>query len=152
VKATDRRLKAVKIGGIYLLDDSYNASPDSMKAGISALCGVDAKRRIAVLGDMLELGGADESGHTEVGRFAAESGVDMIIAVGSRKDLYFKGVREAGTTGTSTIGLADLDSVKDMILQILKEGDAVLVKGSNSTGLGQVAELIRNSEETWKRS
>ena len=152
VIATDRRLKAVKIGGIYLLDDSYNASPDSMKAGISALCGVDAKRRIAVLGDMLELGGADESGHTEVGRFAAESGVDMIIAVGSRKDLYFKGVREAGTTGTSTIGLADLDSVKDMILQILKEGDAVLVKGSNSTGLGQVAELIRNSEETWKRS
>ena len=99
VIATDRRLKAVKIGGIYLLDDS----PDSMKAGISALCGVDAKRRIAVLGDMLELGGADESGHTEVGRFAAESGVDMIIAVGSRKDLYFKGVREAGTTGTSTI-------------------------------------------------
>ena len=76
----------------------------------------------------------------------------MLIAVGSRKDLYFKGVRDAGTTGTSTIGLADLDSVKDMILQILKDGDAVLVKGSNSTGLGQVAELIRSSEETWKRS
>ena len=152
VESTDRRLKADKIGGVYLLDDSYNASPDSMKAGLAALCAVDAKRRIAVLGDMLELGGADESGHREVGRFAADHGVDILIATGKRKEYYFKGVSEAGKTGTSTLGLESLESVKDMVMQLLKEGDAVLVKGSNSTGLGQVAELIRTSEGTWKRS
>ena len=152
VTATERRLKAAKVGEVYLLDDSYNASPDSMKAGIAALCGVDAKRRIAVLGDMLELGGADEEGHTAVGEYAAEKGVDILIATGKRKEYYFKGVSRSGKTGTSTIGLEDLDSVKDMVLQILRPGDAVLVKGSNSTGLGQVAELIRTSEEKWKRS
>ena len=152
VTATERRLKAAKVGEVYLLDDSYNASPDSMKAGIAALCGVDAKRRIAVLGDMLELGGADEEGHTAVGEYAAEKGVDILIATGKRKEYYFKGVSRSGKTGTSTMGLEDLDSVKDMVLQILRPGDAVLVKGSNSTGLGQVAELIRTSEERWKRS
>ena len=145
VEANERRLKAEDINGVLLMDDSYNASPDSMKAGIAALEGVAAKRRIAVLSDMLELGGAEDSGHIEVGRFAAEHGVDILIATGKKKEHYFRGVLESGITRTSTIGLDDLASVKDLVLQIVRPGDAVLVKGSNSTQIGQVAEHIRNN-------
>ena len=146
VAATERRLKAEEIGGILLLDDSYNASPDSMKAGLSALAALPAKRHIAVLGDMLELGGAEESGHMEVGRFAAEHGVDIFITTGAHKEYYFRGISEAKNCTMSTLSFNDLDSLKDMVLQVIKPGDAVLVKGSNSTKFGTVAELIRNSE------
>ena len=147
VAATERRLKAENINGILLLDDSYNASPDSMKAGITALEALPAKRHIAVLGDMLELGKAEESGHVEVGRFAAEHGVDIFITTGACKEYYFRGIYEARNNAMSTLALNDLESLKDMVLQVLKPGDAVLVKGSNSTRFGTVAELIRNSEK-----
>ena len=145
VQANERRLKAEDIDGVLLMDDSYNASPDSMKAGLAALEGVEAERRIAVLSDMLELGGAEDSGHIEVGKFAAEHGVDILIATGKKKEFYFRGVLESGITRTSTIGLDDLTSVKDLVLQIIRPGDAVLVKGSNSTQIGQVAEHIRQN-------
>ncbi len=146
VEATDRRLKAEDINGILLIDDSYNASPDSMKAGLSALAALPANRHIAVLGDMLELGAAEESGHIDVGRFAAARGVDVFITTGAHKELYFRGIHESGIKSISTLAFDSLDSLKDMVLQVIKPGDAVLVKGSNSTHFGTVAELIRNSE------
>ena len=145
VQPAERRLKAENINGVLLMDDSYNASPDSMKAGIAALEGVGATRRIAVLSDMLELGSAEDSGHVEVGKFAAEHGVDILIATGKKKEYYFRGVLQSGISRTSTIGPEDLDSVKDLVIQIVRPGDAVLVKGSNSTQIGQVAEHIRNT-------
>jgi len=145
VSAGDRRLKAENCGGVMLLDDSYNASPDSMKAGIAALMGIKASRHIAVLGDMLELGGAEDEGHIQTGRFAAEQGVDIIIALGKKKEYYFKGAAGAAGSAPDTIGLDSLDSVKEAVMQILKPGDAVLVKGSNSTHIGQAAEYIRNN-------
>ena len=146
VEATDRRLKVEDINGILLIDDSYNASPDSMKAGLSALAALPAKRRVAVLGDMLELGAAEESGHMEVGRFAADHGVDIFITTGDHKEYYFRGIDRSENKSMSTLAFDDLDSLKDMVLRVIKPGDAVLVKGSNSTRFGTVAELIRNSE------
>ena len=147
VEATDRRLKTDKVAGITLLDDSYNASPDSMKAGIAALASVPARRRIAVLGDMLELGDADVQGHMEVGRCAAEKGIDIIVATGERKEYYFRGAAEVADASVSTIGLETVDSVLDMVRQLLRHGDAVLVKGSNSTKISRVADMIRTMEE-----
>ena len=69
-------------GGIVLIDDTYNASPDSMRSGLDVLCAVSAKRHIAMLADMFELGEHAETGHRRVGRDVAERPVDVLITVG----------------------------------------------------------------------
>ena len=137
-----RRLNAEQCGGILLIDDSYNASPDSMCAGLAVLASVDAKRRVAVLGDMLELGSAEEEGHIRVGRTAAEKNIDLVIAVGRKTAYYAKGA-EMSKGGLMMICLEDVGSALDMLDHMLCEGDAVLVKGSNSTGIAKAAEHIR---------
>ena len=146
VKSTDRRLKAEKIGGIVLLDDSYNASPDSMKAGLSALAASEGKRKIAVLSDMYELGEAEEEGHFEVGCAVARNGIDMLIAVGENSSLYSQGVSSIKNSKTTVIELGTNKSAVDMVLQLLQDGDVILVKGSNGTGVSVVAEEIRKAD------
>ena len=142
VKTEGRRLSAEVYGDIVLLDDTYNASPESMKAGLAALAAVDARRRIAVLGDMLELGASEEEGHVSVGRAAAQTGVDILIVTGQKKALYVKGAEEAGGN-TKIITAENMDDLKAKLAQLLESGDAVLVKGSNATGLVKAAEYIR---------
>ncbi len=144
VSANDRRMHAESLGGVMLIDDSYNASPDSMKAGISALSGISAQRRIAVLSDMLEIGSAEEQGHVEAGRLAAELGIDVLIAAGKNRDLYRRGAEEAGGK-TEVVCLETPEEAKDALMNIIRKGDAVLVKGSNSTGISTAAEAVRNS-------
>lgn len=146
VVATDKRLKIEKISGIILIDDSYNASPDSVRAGIAAIAGVRARRRILVLGDMLELGYEADAGHKAVGKFAAKQGADMILACGNKKDYYRQGVLEAGDDARCIFtGFETLSELEEYLKGFLKEGDAVLVKGSNSTGISKVAEYIRSN-------
>ncbi|MDE7299495.1 MAG: UDP-N-acetylmuramoyl-tripeptide--D-alanyl-D-alanine ligase [Lachnospiraceae bacterium] len=74
--------------GVVLIDDTYNASPDSMRGGIDILASTEAERRIAVLADMLELGELSRACHEEIGRCAAERGVDLLVAVGSEARYY----------------------------------------------------------------
>lgn len=145
VTQTERRMNVAEAGGILLLDDSYNASPDSMKAAISALSSVSAKRRIAVLSDMLELGDADFEGHLEVGRFAAENNVNILVAVGEKREYYFMGVSESKTSSCNVICLENIESAESIVMDLLKPGDAVLVKGSNSTGVYSIAKKIKES-------
>ncbi len=144
VKAQGRRLTAENAGGVILLDDTYNASPESMKAGLEVLSGIGAGRRIAVLGDMLELGAAEEEGHISVGRRAAQLGTDILFAVGKKKDLYFKGVSEVPGSRTKMVSAEDIEELGRLVMAELKPGDAVLVKGSNATGLVKTAQLIRD--------
>ena len=145
VESTDRRLKVEDIDGVILLDDSYNASPDSMRAGINALSSADGKRKIAVLSDMYELGDAEEEGHFDVGRYVGEMGIDMLIAVGENSSIYSQGVSSIKNAKTTVIELGTNKGAADMLLQILKPGDVVLVKGSNGTKISEVAEIIRKA-------
>ena len=143
VESTDRRLKVEHVGGAVLLDDSYNASPDSMKAGLAALAAAEGKRKIAILSDMYELGDAEEEGHFEVGVAVAENGIDILIALGENSSLYAQGVNSVKDSQTTVIELGTNKSAAEMALQILSEGDVVLVKGSNGTKVSEVAESIR---------
>jgi len=144
VAATDKRLKVEDIDGITLIDDSYNASPDSMRAAISAISGVHARRRILVLSDMLELGSAEEAGHIAVGRYAAEMGIDMILATGAKKDYYRQGVLEVNNATCIYKDFENNEAIESYLDTLLKKDDAILVKGSNSTKVSKVAEYIRN--------
>jgi len=146
VMATERRLKVEQLAnGVMLLDDSYNASPDSMKAGLKALRSVKSKRRIAVLAPMFELGSEELNGHLEVGHAVGENKVNILIAVGDLAIYYVEGLNGYGTT--TAISVEDNESAMDILDQILKEGDAVLVKGSNGTKVSEVAEYLRNPDE-----
>jgi len=143
VSATDKRLKVENISNIILIDDSYNASPDSVVAGIAAVAGVKARRKIVVLGDMLELGSESESGHIQVGQCVAESKIDMLIAFGANKDLYKKGLESVYNNRCSFLGFDKLEDAKNAVLSMVQAGDAVLVKGSNSTNVSEIAQAIR---------
>lgn len=142
IESTDRRLNVEKINGVTLIDDSYNASPDSMKAGLAALSGFDG-RKIAILSDMYELGDAEEEGHIDVGTSAADNGIDYLIAVGMNRRLYAHGVSLSKKMACNVIQLESKESAIELIENFLKDGDVVLVKGSNSTKISEVADYIR---------
>ena len=82
VELTGRRLSCIKLGKIDIIDDSYNASPKSMTAAIDVLAALPAVRRVAILGDMYELGEDSSEMHEAVGKYAAERGINLIITVG----------------------------------------------------------------------
>ena len=151
VKAQGRRLTAETIGSIILLDDTYNASPESMKAGLAALAGIEAKRHVAILGDMLELGDAEAEGHRSVGQTAAELGTDVLFFCGEKRNYYAEGVERAASHAPQMEVelLADTGQLRTILGlgTTIKSGDAVLVKGSNATGLVKIAEYIRKLAE-----
>src|SRR5207248_8840563 len=94
---TKARLQIREIDGIQFIDDSYNANPDSMKAALRTLVELDADgRRIAVLGEMGELGAESESGHREVGQTAATFGIDQLITIGQMGTVMAEAAEKAG--------------------------------------------------------
>lgn len=122
------------VDGKTIIDDSYNASPVSMKAGIEVLRTMPAKRRIAVLADMKELGAETRRYHREIGEFLTENPVDLVA-------LYGELAAEIGAAlkNTEYRHFSAQEELEDYLKQELKEGDSVLFKGSNSMGLGKVA-------------
>lgn len=140
-RLTKGRLETKHISGITFLDDSYNANPDSMKAGLKTLAGLECKgRRVAVLGRMGELGDHAEAGHREVGRHAASAGLDALFTVGSEARWISEAAGEAGLRQTLAF-----DSHADCASHLqswLKEGDLVLVKGSRSAAMETIINLF----------
>jgi UDP-N-acetylmuramoyl-tripeptide--D-alanyl-D-alanine ligase len=121
--------------GAVLVDDSYNANPGSLKAGLDAFRAFGGARWL-VLGDMMELGSASEELHREIGAYARASGIERLLAVGSRAR------RAADAFGP---GAAWFDNVDDLITEArrsLRPGVAVLVKGSRSNRLERVAQAL----------
>jgi UDP-N-acetylmuramoyl-tripeptide--D-alanyl-D-alanine ligase len=115
-----------------LINDSYNANPISMRAALDHLASVEAKgRRIAVLGEMRELGPEAAGYHREIGAHARERGVELLIGVG-----------ELGAEYGPDEQVADAEAAADALIAALGPGDAVLVKGSRAVGLERVAERL----------
>lgn len=138
------RLQIREAKGIRILDDSYNANADSMLAALQILHDLPcAGRRVAVLGDMAELGGSSAAAHREVGRCAAELGVNRFIAVGQwahtmAQEAYAAGLKDV-------IEFADVPSVVAVIMNLVQPGDVVLLKASRATGLESVGEALRGN-------
>ncbi len=129
-----QRIKNMK--GITFIEDCYNASPDSVHAALSVLGGLNAQRRIAVLGDMLELGDLSAEAHTQAGAFAASEGVDVMLTYG---EMSKQTALKARTMGVKTVHSFDSKQELAMALfSILTKGDAVLFKASRGIGLEDV--------------
>jgi UDP-N-acetylmuramoyl-tripeptide--D-alanyl-D-alanine ligase len=122
--------------GIVLINDCYNANPMSMRAALDDLAESEGERRVAVLGDMLELGPQERRLHEEIGAYAGARGVQLLVAVGPL----------AGGMGEGLDGevyrVADAEAAAELLGRLLRAGDIVLVKGSRGMGLERVAQAL----------
>lgn len=136
------RLQLYEAGGLRVLDDAYNANADSMRAALETLQELPCKgRRVAVLGDMAELGAHSESAHAEVGRRAAELGVGQLLTVGKMASVMAQSARGAGLN--RVLEFADVETATEALKRLLKPGDLVLLKASRATRLERIAEALR---------
>lgn len=136
---TKARLQIKNIGGVQFIDDSYNANPDSTKAALRTLAELETDgQRIAVLGQMTELGAASARGHREVGEVAASLGIDCLISLGKDSAEIAAAARAAGSTNSRT--LASPAEVAEFLCQTARPGDLVLIKGSRAARTERVLE------------
>ena len=137
-KAPAMRQQVVEANGLLIIDDSYNASPDSMRSAIDVLQSRNVTgKRAAVLADMLELGDFSQQGHREVGEYAREKGVDLLVGVGPlAKDI-------AAGYGEGALWFEDNAQAIAYLKETLREGDAVLVKGSRGMQTDQIVAALK---------
>ncbi|HTI71982.1 MAG TPA: UDP-N-acetylmuramoyl-tripeptide--D-alanyl-D-alanine ligase [Candidatus Limnocylindria bacterium] len=135
-----QRLQLSRAGDLWLLDDTYNANADSMLAALQTLCDLPcAGRRVAVLGDMAELGPHAATAHEEVGKSAARLGLDALFTVGR-----YSNITAAAALGAPMVAaFPDVDAAVPALREYLKAGDAVLAKASRSSRLERVVEALR---------
>ena len=124
--------------GIVLINDCYNANPMSMRAALDELAASEGDRRVAVLGDMLELGGQERRLHREIGAYARARGVDLLLTVGP---LASEMGKEEGGEG-SVYSVPDAVAAAKLLGKLLRGGDVVLVKGSRGMELERVAQAL----------
>ncbi|MBV9674332.1 MAG: UDP-N-acetylmuramoyl-tripeptide--D-alanyl-D-alanine ligase [Verrucomicrobia bacterium] len=133
------RLKMQSVGGIYVINDTYNANPESMVAAFRSAINLPCKgRRVAVLGRMGELGKQSESGHRKVGLEVAKLGFDILITVGTEAEL----IAQAAKGATETHSVESQQQAVETLLDCLQPGDLVLVKGSNSARMDRVVDAL----------
>jgi UDP-N-acetylmuramoyl-tripeptide--D-alanyl-D-alanine ligase len=136
------RMQFWEAGGVRVLDDAYNANADSMVAALETLCALPLQgRRVAVLGDMAELGAQSEAAHAEIGRRAAELGIGQLFAVGRMAPVIAAAARAAGLS--RVIEFADVEAAKSAVKSFLKAGDVVLLKASRASRLERIAETLK---------
>jgi UDP-N-acetylmuramoyl-tripeptide--D-alanyl-D-alanine ligase len=134
---------------VTVINDAYNANPDSMRAGLKALAwmareGGQARRSWAVLGEMAELGDDAISEHDSIGRLAVRLDVSRLVAVGTGRTMsaMHHGAVMEGSWGSEATMVADADAALALLRAELRPGDVVLVKASNAAGLGNLAESL----------
>jgi len=140
------QLRLVAVAGpneSILLDDTYNANPSSTLAALNLLDDLTAARKIAVLGDMLELGGFEAEGHHKVGCRAADV-VDLLIVIGKRARMIGEGAQGCGLDPALILELENNDVAVSFLEKNLGAGDIVLIKGSNAQRLDQIVSTLGN--------
>ncbi|MBP3384643.1 MAG: UDP-N-acetylmuramoyl-tripeptide--D-alanyl-D-alanine ligase, partial [Firmicutes bacterium] len=137
---TDKRLTVRGKNGIKVIDDTYNASPDSMKAAIDVLMKTRGIRSVAILGDMFELGETSRLQHELVGRYAAQQKVELLIAIGSDSAEMARGAREEGME--NVMHFSDKDLFFKEMDRIIEKGDVILLKGSRGMAMDKIVSKI----------
>jgi UDP-N-acetylmuramoyl-tripeptide--D-alanyl-D-alanine ligase len=136
--------------GVTVIDDTYNANPDSMRAGLQALAWIahgestDPRRSWAVLGEMAELGEDAVTEHDRIGRLAVRLDVSRLVVVGTGRSMsaMHHGAVMEGSWGAETVGVPDADAALALLRHEVRPGDVVLVKASNAAGLGPLADAL----------
>ena len=138
------------IKNTVIIEDSYNSAPQSAIAALEVLEKIQARRKIAALGDMLELGEGTEEGHREVGKKIAET-ADILFAVGERAKFIADEAEKAGLDKNKIFCYTDSSEAKAPIQNMLQEGDVVLVKGSQGARMERISEeIMRDPDDAEK--
>lgn len=137
------RQRIVKKYGMTFIEDCYNASPDSQAAALAVLGGINSKRKIAVIGDMLELGAVSKDAHYGVGTKAAENKIDAVFTYGERALETAKGAKDGGIADVRSF--CDKNILSCELASYLEEGDAVLFKASRGMKLEDVINSLYNT-------
>jgi UDP-N-acetylmuramoyl-tripeptide--D-alanyl-D-alanine ligase len=143
-KTSGMRQKFVNFNGVTIIEDCYNASPDSMNAAFDVLMSVKTDRaKYAVLADMLELGEYSKQAHINVGKVAAEKGIDILLAYGDNAKYYCEGfIVENADKSENCIFFNDKRELASFIRNIMNNGDIFLFKGSRGMKLEEVLSLL----------
>jgi len=139
---------------IIVIDDAYNANPESMRAGMQTLAKVaqgrrsaqPATRSVAIVGAMRELGEGGVEAHDEIGRLAVRLGIDKFVVIGDGARAAHDAAVQEGSWDGESVFFADLDQARAALPQILRPGDVVLVKASNGSGLWRLADELAAGE------
>jgi UDP-N-acetylmuramoyl-tripeptide--D-alanyl-D-alanine ligase len=165
LKLPSSRMNLIKgIKKTLIIDDSYNSSPQSAKAALEVLSKISISKenkKIAILGDMLELGNISEKSHFEIGNLLFELGINQLYAIGSRARDIAQGARSAGMKDGDIFEFADSEEAGKFIQQKITKGDLLLVKGSQGVRTEKIvkelmadplraSELICRQDESWK--
>lgn len=140
LKGTGMRLDIIKEKNYTIVNDCYNASPDSMKAAIDVLININGKRKIAVLGTMKELGEESYNAHKEVGKYAKGKGVDLLITLGEYSTSYEEGFNHEFKTFNSR------EEVAEFLKNNINLGDVILFKASRTMKFEEIIEILRNKK------
>ena len=139
-----RRLQIREIGAVRVLDDSYNSNPESARAALDTFCSIDHRgSRIAILGDMLELGAISENEHRKLGGYVADLDIEMVIFVGGMATVMEDGFIKADGNRERVISTPDNNKAWTILEKTLGAGDFLLVKGSLGVSLDLI---IKNLE------
>ena len=139
------RQEIFRVGELTIIKDCYNAGPESMTAALHVL-GNKPGRRVAVLGDMLELGVCAEAEHYRIGRIAAEK-ADIVLAYGPNSDRVVIGARTGGLADSHARGFEDRAALVAAMKRIIRDGDVILVKGSRGMRMELALEQFLNNED-----
>jgi len=138
---TDKRLSIKGKDGMKIIDDTYNASVDSMKAGIDVLASVFGMRKIAILADMLEMGKKSAEYHEEVGEYLADKNFDLLITVGEASR-YIEMAAGKKMSGIQTLHFDNQEDLNKKVKEIVRPGDVILIKGSRGMNMDQVVKYL----------
>ncbi|GAA4546917.1 UDP-N-acetylmuramoyl-tripeptide--D-alanyl-D-alanine ligase [Amycolatopsis samaneae] len=143
-RRSDRRMEvSTRADGVVVLNDSYNANPESVRAGLKTLASMGRDRRTwAVLGEMAELGDESVRAHDEIGRLAVRLNISRLIVIGERAAAMHHGAQHEGSWGEESVLVPDVEAATALLHDQLRAGDLVLVKASKSAALWRVADAV----------
>ncbi|PIT92046.1 MAG: hypothetical protein COU08_04295 [Candidatus Harrisonbacteria bacterium CG10_big_fil_rev_8_21_14_0_10_42_17] len=146
-KAIRHRMEIKKgVEGSIIIDDSYNASPLSTRAALEAVKQLSAKRKIGVLGDMLEIGSYATKEHEVVGRHASDA-LKIIVTIGTEAHHIVEGAIKNGTPKENIKSVETIEEAENYLKNLIKEGDLVLIKASRAIGLERLVERLTLKEK-----
>lgn len=141
---SNMRMDIKKFGNCTLVNDCYNASPTSTVAALSVLSTIEAKRRIAILGDMLEMGDFAKEAHKEIGKTVFDMGIDVLLTVGKESENTNEGAISSGMNKEFVHHFESNAALVGVLGEIINESDAVLVKASRGMHFEQIVAGIEN--------
>ncbi|MCR1898017.1 UDP-N-acetylmuramoyl-tripeptide--D-alanyl-D-alanine ligase [Irregularibacter muris] len=143
-KPSQMRMDIFKAGEIEVINDVYNANPDSMNAALQVLRDFNkSSRKIAILGDMLEMGDWSKKAHVEIGHYVSKMGIEVLLTLGEYSSYYIQGARNGGMPKNRTLAFSSNSEVIEYLTSFIENGDVFLVKGSRGLKMEKIVNFLQ---------